>query len=334
MGKIKILNKGLLTSIQDLGRRGYQKCGVPISGVMDDYSHKIANILVDNTVEEATLEVTMLGPKIQFLDKQKISITGGNLQPKINNKSVPMWETLNVEKEDVLSFSGLKSGLRSYIAFSGGFDIPKPMGSKSYYSKANLGKEIKNNQILKINTSLDYNNRRLSEEYIPQFKTEIECRVVLGPQDDYFAQEEINIFFKSKYNVSNASDRMGYRLEGNQIKHKLTPDIISDGLGKGAIQIPGNGEPIIMMSDAQTTGGYTKIGYVIKSDLNKLAQLKPGDQIQFKEISIEEAQGKYIDYMNKFSTIEEKIDFPRDITHYKITINGKIYDVSVEDLNN
>lgn len=330
MGTVKILNKGLLTSIQDLGRQGYQRYGVPISGVMDEYSHKIANMLVGNTLAEATVEVTMLGPKIKFLDQQKIAITGANLQPKINNQTVDMWQTITVKPEDILSFGGLKTGLRAYIAFAGGFEIEKPMGSKSYYSRADLGTKIENKQTLKVKGSTKNIKRILDQKYIPQMKNTIECRVVLGPQDDYFSKEAVEHFFESDYKVTNDSDRMGYRLEGNKIEHKETPDIISDGLGKGAIQIPGNGQPIIMMSDAQTTGGYTKIGYVIKNDLNKLSQLKPGDQIKFRKISIEKAQEEYINYKNQLDEIHNQLTKDQDITDYKISINGNQYDVSVE----
>jgi len=330
MGKIKILNKGVLTSIQDLGRRGYQKYGVPICGVMDEYSHKMANVLVSNEIEEATLEVTLFGLKIEFIDKQIISITGGNLQPKINNKLVDMWQTIEVEKGDILTFSGIKSGLRSYIAFSGGLDIEKTMGSKSYYSRADLGTKIENNQILNIKTNLKSKKLKLEKKYIPEFENKIECRVVIGPQDDCFSDKAIDIFFGSEYALENDSDRMGFRLMGEQINHKRTADIISDGLSKGAIQIPGSGQPIIMMSDAQTTGGYTKIGYVIKEDLDKLSQLKPGDKIKFKKITIEAAQKEYIKYVNKYYEIINDLHTNKNITEYKIKVNGKKYQVSVE----
>lgn len=330
MGQIKILNKGVLTSIQDLGRRGYQKYGVPVCGVMDEYSHRIANILVGNKMEEATLEVTLFGLKIEFIDKQMISITGGNLQPKINNKIVDMWQTLEVKKGDILSLSGLKSGMRSYIAFSGGFDIEKTMGSKSYYSRAGLGTKVENNQILNIKTNLTVKKMKLEKKYIPEFESKIECRVVLGPQDDYFSDQAIDIFFKSEYALQNDSDRMGFRLKGEPISHKKTADIISDGLSKGAIQIPGNGQPIIMMSDAQTTGGYTKIGYVIKEDLNKLSQLKPGGKIRFKKVMIEKAQKEYIKYINKYYEVINDLRTNRNVIEYKIMVNGKKYQVSVE----
>lgn len=330
MGAIKILNKGLLTSIQDLGRRGYQQYGVPIAGAMDEYSHQIANLLVDNSVTEATMEVTMLGPKIQFLDQTTIAITGGNLQPKINNTPVEMWQAITVTKDDVLSFAGLKSGLRSYIAFAGGLDVQEPMGSQSYYARADLGTKIKNGQVLTINGNQQSIEKTLEESYRPTVNTTIECRVVLGPQDDCFSDEAIEQFFSSDYKVTNDSDRMGYRLAGATIDHKETPDIISDGLGKGAIQIPGNGQPIVMMSDAQTTGGYTKIGYVIKSDLNRLAQLKPGNTITFKKISIEQAQALYCDYVKRIDEIKDALAINRELTQYKISINGNQYDVSVE----
>lgn len=330
MTKMKILKTGLSTSIQDLGRTGYQKYGVPVSGVMDEYSHKVANILVANTLKEATLEATMLGPKIQFMGQQVIAITGGNLQPKLNNEPIQMWEKFTVQKGDILSFSGVKSGLRAYIAFAGGIDIDESMGSKSYYSRADLGTKIEDGQVLNLKTYKESINTKLDGKYIPVFEKEINCRVVLGPQEDYFTDEGIQSFFSSEYQVTNASDRMGYRLSGKAIEHKKTPDIISDGLSKGAIQIPGNGQPIVMMSDAQTTGGYSKIGYIIKSDLNKLAQLKPGNIVKFRKISIEKAQEEYLNYIKVFDDIRSQL--ATKIDYYKVTVNGNQYDVTVEEI--
>jgi len=332
MTTIKILKKGLSTSIQDLGRTGYQKYGVPVSGVMDEYSHKVANILVGNALNEATLEATMLGPKIQFAGQQVIAITGGDLQPKLNNEAIQMWKKLTVEKGDILSFSGIKSGLRAYIAFAGGIRIDKSMGSKSYYSRADLGTKIEDMQELDIKPYEKNVNTTLDKKYIPNFEKQINCRVVLGPQEDYFTDEGIQNFFSSEYQVTNASDRMGYRLSGKAIEHKKTPDIISDGLSKGAIQIPGNGQPIVMMSDAQTTGGYSKIGYVIKADLNKLAQLKPGNTLRFTKISIEKAQKEYSDYIKVFDDIRNQLVVNRSINYYAVTVNGNQYNVTVEEI--
>lgn len=330
MAKIKILNKGLLTSIQDLGRKGYQEYGVPISGVMDEYSHKIANILVNNKLNEATIEVTMIGPKIKFLDNQMIAITGGGLLPQINGKKVKMWKNLLVKEGDILSFSGLNKGLRSYISFAGGIDIPLVMGSKSFYKRAMIGTEIKNNHIINLKQSNFRQQRKLIKKYIPKYKKDITCRVILGPQDNLFSKKGINDLFSSKYKISNDFHRMGIRLDGKNIEHKNSADIISDGLGKGAIQVPGNGRPIIMMSDSQTTGGYTKIGYVIKKDLNKLAQLKPGDFVRFKQINIKKAQKIYIKEKNKIDKIKKIVSIKGQ--KYNIYINGKKHSVTVQEI--
>jgi|SRR6056297_637393 len=306
MGKIKIINKGLLTLVEDLGRYGYQKFGVPVSGVMDEYSHKIANILVDNDISEATIEVNMLGPKIQFLSNEIISITGGNLQPLINNEHIEMWKSKKVSDGDILSFKGMKNGMRSYIAFSGGLNVKKVMQSKSFYSRAGIGTEIVNGKIIEINGSKkNYLNNKIDESYISEITDRTNLRVVLGPQNDYFTGKGIENFFNNSYEITNNSDRMGYRLKGEKIEHKKRADIISDGLGKGAVQIPGTGQPIIMMSDSQTTGGYTKIGYVIKKDLDKLAQMKPGGKVRFNQIPISEAQKIYVEYLKEIEKLEK-----------------------------
>ncbi|HMA69571.1 MAG TPA: biotin-dependent carboxyltransferase family protein [Candidatus Mcinerneyibacterium sp.] len=306
MGKIKIINKGLLTLIEDLGRSGYQKFGVPVSGVMDEYSHKIANILVGNDISEATLEVNMLGPKIQFLSDAIIAITGGNLQPLINNEYIEMWKSKKVSDGDILSFKGMKNGMRSYIAFSGGLNVKKVMQSKSFYSRAGIGTEIVNGGIIEINGSKkNYLDNKIDDSYIPEITNSTNLRVVLGPQNDYFTSKGIETFLNSSYEITNNSDRMGYRLKGEKIEHKKSADIISDGLGKGAVQIPGTGQPIIMMSDSQTTGGYTKIGYVIKKDLDKLAQMKPGGKVRFTKISMSKAQKVYIEYLREIEKFKK-----------------------------
>ncbi len=314
MGKIKILKTGLLTTIQDTGRRGYQKYGVPVSGAMDKYSHKLANILVDNNPKEATLEINMLGPKIQFMSDECISITGADLQPKINENPVEMYKSIYIKKGSILSFGGMKKGLRSYIAFAGGMAVEKVMGSKSYYSKADLGTKIEANKIININSSNKNIKRQVGDKFIPEIKNKTKLRVVLGPQIDYFTKKGIDTFLNNTYQITNNSDRMGYRLEGDAIEHKNKADIISDGLSRGAVQVPGSKKPIIMMSDCQTTGGYAKIGYIIKEDIDKLAQLKPGNKVEFEKISINEAQKIYRKYSKKIDTIKKKLKSKNNIS--------------------
>ena len=294
---ITILNPGLLTTVQDFGRIGYQQFGVPVSGVVDPRAMSIANILVDNPEDEAVLECTMLGPQIRFNAPNAIAITGGDLGPTIDNQPIPNYAAIRVEAGQVLRFAGLRSGCRAYIAFAGGLDIAPVMGSRSTYMKAKIGgvegRKLQKDDVIKFrkpNPDLrGLNIRHISPEFVPRL--EYKLRVVLGPQDDMFTEHGIETFLSESYVVTPEFDRMGCRLDGEIIEHKgESGDIISDGIAFGAIQVPTAGKPIIMLSDRQTTGGYTKIANVISADFRILAQLKAGDRVRFAQVSIAAAQ--------------------------------------------
>lgn len=294
---ITILNPGLLTTVQDFGRIGYQQFGVPVSGVVDPRAMSIANILVDNPEDEAVLECTMLGPQIRFNAPNAIAITGGDLGPTIDNQPIPNYAAIRVEAGQVLRFAGLRSGCRAYIAFAGGLDIAPVMGSRSTYMKAKIGgvegRKLQKDDVIKFrkpNPDLrGLNIRHISPEFVPRLEYKI--RVVLGPQDDMFTEHGIGTFLSESYVVTPEFDRMGCRLDGEIIEHKgESGDIISDGIAFGAIQVPTAGKPIIMLSDRQTTGGYTKIANVISADFRILAQLKAGDRVRFAQVSVAAAQ--------------------------------------------
>ena len=182
MGNVKIINPGLLTLIEDSGRYGYQQYGVPVSGVMDTFSHRVSNILVGNDELEAVLEATMMGPQIEFMDQMAIAITGGNLSPVINGRAVPMWESIIVNKGDLLSFQGLRSGCRSYIAFSGGIKVPEVMGSKSTYTRGKIGgfkgRPLKAGDILEVGTPIEsparLGGRKTPPEFGPEYSTTLQ----------------------------------------------------------------------------------------------------------------------------------------------------------------
>ena len=294
---ITILNPGLLTTVQDFGRIGYQQFGVPVSGVVDPRAMSIANILVDNPEDEAVLECTMLGPQIRFNAPNAIAIAGGDLGPTIDNQPIPNYAAIRVEAGQVLRFAGLRSGCRAYIAFAGGLDIAPVMGSRSTYMKAKIGgvegRKLQKDDVIKFrkpNPDLrGLNIRHISPEFVPRL--EYKLRVVLGPQDDMFTEHGIETFLSESYVVTPEFDRMGCRLDGEIIEHKgESGDIISDGIAFGAIQVPTAGKPIIMLSDRQTTGGYTKIANVISADFRILAQLKAGDRVRFAQVSVAAAQ--------------------------------------------
>ena len=293
---VTVLSPGLLTTVQDMGRVGYQQFGVPVSGVMDPRAAAIANILVGNEEDEAVLECTMLGPKLRFDRDNYIAITGGDLGPALDGRSVPNYSALPVQAGQVLSFSGPRTGCRAFIAFSGGLDIPVVMGSRSTYLKAKIGgmdgRRLETGDVIAFRAPrTELNNvreRSLAPEFVP--REVYTLRVVPGPQDDCFVPEGLALFFAQPYTVTREFDRMGCRLEGPMIRHKGSGDIISDGIAFGAIQVPDSGQPIIMMADRQTTGGYTKIANVITADFRILGQLKAGDKVHFEAVSVAQAQ--------------------------------------------
>ncbi len=335
MKDIAILDGGLMTTIQDNGRTGFQQYGMSVSGAMDNFSMRVGNLLVGNEPYEAVLETTILGPTIQFNVSTVIAITGANMNPQINSKPVPMWRSILVNSGDILTFLGLISGCRGYISLAGGIGIEAVMGSKSTYVRGAIGglngKQLQIGDEFNLgltNKDLEQlRNKRIPLKYRPIYANACEIRVILGPQDDCFTQEAISTFFESKYDVTNEADRMGYRLAGSKIEHIQSADIISDGITLGSIQVPGHGMPIIMMADRQTTGGYTKIATVISSDIAILAQLKPGDKIRFKQVSIEKSHEIYNQYNDKIEEIQRYInENSLEITStrlYQISVKSK-----------
>lgn len=313
MDNIRVISGGALTTIQDIGRYGYQRFGIPVTGVMDEYSYKIANYLVGNDENEAVLEMTYIGASLEFLEDMVIAITGANLRPQINRQNIGMWQSLKVKKGDILSFLGAKEGIRTYLAFGGKIDVPAVNGSKSTFLKSKLGgykgRAIQKGDMIKIDISSNAKeNKKLDEKYIPKVNKEQRIRVVLGPQDDYFTDEGISTFFsKDGYTITQESDRMGIRLDGDKINHKEKADIISDGAVIGSIQVPANGMPIILMADRQTTGGYTKIATVIKEDICKIAQMGTNFKVYFEKLDILQAQEEYRNFCKKLEDIRVQI---------------------------
>ena len=311
---IKVVKAGLLTTIQDAGRRGYQRFGMAVSGAVDVHSYIYGNILVGNEPTEAVLECTLMGPTIEFTSASIIAVTGGNLTPRINGEEITMYKAIKVNEGDTLSFGHVQSGCRAYIAFAGGLDIDVIMESRSTYIKAGLGghhgRNLQDGDVVefrKENAAVD--NLELREMDPPIAWTgEYVVRVVLGAEEDRFTDKGINTFLTSEYKVSNSFDRMGVRLEGDAIEHVGDANIISNGIPFGAIQVPDSGQPIIMLSDRQTVGGYTKIGTIINIDMPMIAQAKSGDRIRFKTINIYEAQELFVKQKNYYKALRDSFD--------------------------
>ncbi|MFJ7737520.1 biotin-dependent carboxyltransferase family protein [Lysinibacillus sp. NPDC097287] len=305
---VKVLQPGMLATIQDLGRYGLQKFGVIVGGAMDSISLRIANLLVENSEGEGALEVTLFGTSLLFESDELIAITGGNLQPTIDGKEVPMWQPLLIRKGSTLKFNAAISGSRAYVSFSGGIQVPEVMGSKSTYIRAGIGgfqgRRLQKNDVFECNkrteSGEDLFNQLLKKDtylswsvyYAPfvTFNKTQTIRIIRGSEYQRFNEESLQKFFSTHYTISTHSDRMGYRLEGEDIQLKEPFELLSEGVTFGTIQVPSNGQPIILMADRQTTGGYPKIGQVISADLPSLAQMQTNGQVYFKEVTLEEAQ--------------------------------------------
>lgn len=312
---IVVENPGILTTVQDEGRFGYQQFGVSPAGAMDSQSFYLANILVGNKRGEGVLEMTFAGPTLRFEKDIIVAITGGDLGAKLNGEPAPTYQAFLVHAGDVLSFGMVSgNGRIAYLAFAGGLDIPLVMGSKSTLMRNNLGgvhgrKLEKGDVIGFVDPKTELPNmelRKLEPEVFP--KNEITLRVVTGPQDTEFTDKELKRFFWYSAEITNEFDRMGCRLKREEpVQHKGDGNIITDGIAFGSIQVPSNGQPIIMLADRQSTGGYTKIGTVIAVDLPKLAQSVPGYKVRFVRVGVDLAQTLYIRRLTQFENLEKKL---------------------------
>jgi biotin-dependent carboxylase-like uncharacterized protein len=292
---IKILRPGPCATIQDQGRFGFQDRGVPVSGPMDPIAYRIGNRLVGNRGQEAALEVTLGGFRAEFLDETRFAVTGANSGVRLNDQLISPWTCHQAVKGDVLSLEFARKGARDYLTLAGGFDVPLVMGSRSTYLPGRFG-GYQGRALIKgdiVRCGIAKQTPRpipIPEGLIPPYARDMILRVVLGPQDDEFNEESLFTFLNAAYEVTQRSDRMGCLLEGPPVRHKRGADIISDGTAFGSIQVPGSGQPIILMADRQTTGGYVKIATVISMDLPLIAQALPGYQVRFEVIGLKEAR--------------------------------------------
>ena len=313
---IRVLKAGMLTTVQDLGRTGYQSQGFSVAGVMDVRSFKIANLLLDNPENEAVLEFSLIGPTLQFTSETIIAITGGDFTPTINGEPAPMYEAVYVNRGDILKFGSARTGSRGYIAFSSYLDVPVVMGSRCTNLKSKIGgfkgRKLKDEDYIGFRMKRRYLPYFLSRKLKPDdFSAESEMlRVILGPQDERFSKQGIDTFLSQEYTVTSDFDRMGCRLEGPFIAAKNTTDMISDGIAYGSVQVPSHGKPIILLSDRQTTGGYPKIATVASVDIPKLVQRKTDHRIRFSAISVQEAQKLYREEEKAYEKMRSEIHVP------------------------
>ena len=311
MKVIEVIQPGLLTTVQDSGRYGYQQYGVPVCGAMDGYAFTVANLLVGNNEGDACLEISLLGPRLRVLCDTAIAVTGADLNPTVNDKPLSMWHAVGVGCGDIISFGEPRTGCRSYLAIAGGIDVPEVMGSRSTYVRSHIGgldgRPIRSGDTVHTGGSRSILTTKLPRRYIPDLMTENTLRVILGPQHHRFTEKGIHTFLSSEYTVTAQADRMGCRLEGPPIEHIHGADIVSDGIPPGAVQVPADGLPIVLLADRQTTGGYTKIATVSTIDLSKVAQAQLGDRVRFLETSLSEAHRLLSEYRDTIDGIKHYI---------------------------
>ena len=312
----RVLKGGMLTTVQDFGRSGYQSQGFSVGGALDVRSFKLANLLLDNPENEAVLEITLIGPELEFTSDTIIAITGGDFSPKLNGQPVDMHSAIYVRKGDILKFGSARTGTRCYVAFSGYLDIPVVMGSRCTSLKSQIG-GFKGRKL----EAGDYVGERIKRRYLPFFLSRKlpapdydndngVLRVVMGPQDNMFSKQGIETFLNSEYTVTSEFDRMGCRLDGPIIATKKGSDIISDGIALGAVQVPSAGKPIILLADRQTTGGYAKIATVISVDIPRLVQKKTDQKIRFQPVTVQEAQRLYMQEIAELEHMRKEIHTP------------------------
>jgi antagonist of KipI len=312
---IRVIRPGLLTTIQDLGRYGSQQFGVIVSGAMDPLALRISNLLVGNEQYDAVLEITLSGPALLFEQDALIAITGAHLSAAINGQAVPLWRPNWVRQGSLLEFGAPISGCRAYLSVAGGFDVPLVMHSRSTYLRARLGgfdgRPLQTGDLLNLRSASSFVSQQLQSMSergsgrpfvatdwfagldLADYTDNPTIRVITGGQYDWFDDASRETFVSEPFSITSQSDRMGYRLAGPTLRFIQPRELISEAVTMGTVQVPPEGQPIILMADRPTTGGYAKIAQVATVDLPALAQLKPGAKIRFLMISVEEAQELY-----------------------------------------
>jgi biotin-dependent carboxylase-like uncharacterized protein len=290
---IRVVDPGPQTTVQDAGRRGQLRYGIPPSGPVDARSFVLANRLVGNADGAAALEFTLTGPRLRAEASVTVAVTGADVPVTVNDAPAAAWRTLALAAGDLLRVGPARAGVRGYVAVAGGVEVPPVLGSRSTYLRGRLGglegRALRRDDVLRLGAPGRVRPRAVPPGAIPDWRQEPILRVVLGPQADRFTEEGIAAFLHGAYEVLPQSDRMGARLAGPRIAHARGHDIISDGIALGAVQVPGDGQPIVLLVDRQSTGGYTKIATVCSFDIPRVGQAKPGQRVRFSAVDVAEA---------------------------------------------
>ncbi|MDR1378272.1 MAG: biotin-dependent carboxyltransferase family protein [Synergistaceae bacterium] len=348
--EFEVLKPGMFTTVQDLGRHGYQMWGIPVAGAMDGAALRLGNILVGNEENTAGLEITMTGPVLKVLRGEGcFAVTGAKIGVTKNGFPLPYWTTHRFVTGDVLALGMVSSGFRAYLCVGGGFDVPLVMGSRSTYTRGGFGgyqgRALRASDLLLTGTAdvlwAECEGLECPPVLRPNRDPGIPLRAITA-QEDAFAEEGLVTFYSSEYVISNVSDRMGYRMEGPTIAHRETADIISDVTCLGSVQVPGHGQPIVMLADRQTTGGYAKIATVCAVDVENLAQRLPGQKVHFARVSVSEAVELLRKEETLFSAMKKLRAAKRSISSvssssvsrgtWNVTVNGENHQIEWERL--
>ena len=295
-----VLKPGLQSTIQDLGRYNYSHFGISASGAADPLSLKIGNLIVGNKESASAIEMTIIGGEFQFDSECYIAISGSEFEASLDNNYITNQKAIDVKKGQILSFGQAKTGARAYLCIQGGIDVDNYLSSKSTHILSGiggyLGQPISKGDILSFGINKNSIKPIIFRQLLDINTSKI--RIISGLQSNFFDDKAWSSFISNPFTVSNSSNRMGIRLDGNKILSNIESEIITEGVPLGAIQVPGSGDPIISFVEHQTTGGYPKIANVIIADIHKVGQLKPGDKFQFNLVSKEEAEELRLEQMS------------------------------------
>ncbi|MEF7616747.1 biotin-dependent carboxyltransferase family protein [Aquincola sp. MAHUQ-54] len=338
---IEVLKPGAQSQLQDMGRWGHQRFGVPVGGAMDAWSHRVANLLAGNEADEATLEIVLMGPSLRFTAPACIAICGADMSPRIGDEPVPMHRRVWVAAGTQLDFGRRMSGLRSYLAVRGGFGVAPVMGSRSTFVRGGFGgfegRALRKGDVLPLGQGaggaarpgdgLGAAGRPWSAAPLDPGVPEpagvlppaaadavVTLRVVRGEHWGAFPPEMQAQFSQAVYRLSPQSDRMGYRLQGPALLRSSAAELISEGVAFGTVQVPPDGQPIVLMAERQSAGGYPKIAHIASVDLPLLAQVAPQQGLRFQAIALETAQALYLDREHRLAHLRDALAAPKEKT--------------------
>jgi antagonist of KipI len=323
----RVVSPGLLTTVQDIGRIGHQRVGIPVSGAMDRVALRIGNLLLGNDERAAGLEMTIVAPSLAFESDALFAIAGPDWGAVLDDQPIPSWHATFAPRGATLKFHGAPAGCRAYLALGGGIDVPPVLGSRSTYLRAAFGghegRTLRIGDVLQCGLSSSLSRRitqsiqgrpstvarwSVGPSLRPAYRNEATISLLPGTHTGYLTADARRRLFDEEFRISTQSDRMGYRLTGPTLELQAPLELLSEGVAFGTVQLPPGGSPIVLMADGQTTGGYPRIGEVASVDLPALAQLRPGDRVRFTPISLADAQRRYVEREQEIAQLRKAIE--------------------------